>query len=78
MSGLNPDSAAASALEIEPALFEQLGFVSLYAGLAQSHVEAGDFAGLSYSIRQLTARTRFVVNVLNDLGRLKEAADGVR
>lgn len=68
MTGLNPNSAAASAIEIEPALHEQLGFVRLYADLAQGHVEAGDFAGLAYSVRQLVARTRYVAGVLNDLG----------
>lgn len=78
MTGIHPECAAATSIEFEPALIEQLGFVRLYAGIAQSHVEAGDFAGLAYSIRQLTARTRFVVNVLNDLGKLREAADGVR
>lgn len=69
MAGLPPDSAAASAIDVEPALFEQLGFVSLYAGIAQSHIEARDFAGLAYSVRQLVARTRFVAGALNDLGK---------
>jgi len=77
MTGLHPDSAAATALTIEPALIEQLGFVKLYADMAQSLVEAGDFAGLAYVIRQLATRTRYVVLVLNDLGKLSEVKDGV-
>ena len=72
MAGLPPNSAAASAIDIEPALFEQLGFVCLYAGIAQSYIETRDFAGLAYSVRQLVARTRFVAGALNDLGKRAE------
>ncbi|UZF90414.1 hypothetical protein [Bosea sp. NBC_00550] len=78
MAGLPPDSAAASAIDIEPALFEQLGFVSIYAGIAQSHMETRDFAGLAYSVRQLVARTRFVAGVLNDLGKSADSKSETR
>ncbi len=74
MEGLDPNSAAATALEFEPALHEQFGFVRLYADLAQGHIDASDFAGLAYAVRQLVARTRYVAGVLNDLGMAADSA----
>jgi len=58
---------------LEDFLSEQLGFVQLYAGIAQSYVAAGDRVGLNYSMRQLIARVKATASVLNDLPKEPEA-----
>lgn len=53
----------------DPAAFmvEQLGFVAMHAGMAQTYLEAGDAPGFDYSLKSLTARVRAVVGLVNDL-----------
>lgn len=53
----------------DPAAFmaEQLGFVALHASMAQAYLEAGDAAGLNYSLKSLTARVRAIVGIANDM-----------
>lgn len=48
-------------------MFEQLGFVAMHAGLAQTYLEAGDAPGFDYPLKSLTARVRAVVGLMNDL-----------
>jgi hypothetical protein len=54
---------------VDPAafVFEQLGLICLHANMAQTYLEAGDNPGFSYSLKSLTARTRAVVGLVNDL-----------
>lgn len=54
---------------VDPAafLFEQLGLIRMHASLAQTYLEAGDNPGFAYSLKSLTARTRAVVGLVNDL-----------
>lgn len=59
--------------DVDEFLHEQLGFVQLYAGIAQRCVEAGDGAGLNYAVRVTIARIKAVAGTLNDLAE-KEAA----
>lgn len=59
--------AASPAIDPEAFMFEQLGFVVLHAGMAQTYLEAGDAPGFNYSLKSLTARVRAVVGLVNDL-----------
>lgn len=54
-------------IDAEAFMFEQLGFVAMHAGMAQTYLEAGDTPGLNYSLKSLTARVRAVVGIVNDL-----------
>lgn len=60
----------------DPAAFiaEQLGFVALHAGMAQTYIEIGDAPGLDYSLKSLTARVRVIVGIANDLRAPKQEA----
>lgn len=58
---------ASAAIDPEAFLFEQLGLIRMHAGLAQTYLEAGDSPGFAYSLKSLTARTRAVVGLWNDL-----------
>lgn len=51
---------------IEEILHEHLGFVRIYASIAQQYIEIGDLAGFKHSMRQLTGRVRFVAGTWND------------
>jgi hypothetical protein len=65
---IQPQSASPSpAIDAEAFMFEQLGFVAMHAGMAQTYLEAGDNPGFSYSLKSLTARVRAVVGIVNDL-----------
>ncbi len=76
MSDAAPKGPNLSAGEtLEDFVFEQLGFVQLYAGIAQSYVAAGDRAGLNYSMRQLIARTKVAARVVNDIASETQADD---
>ncbi|WP_324132363.1 hypothetical protein [Bosea sp. (in: a-proteobacteria)] len=59
--------ARSSSIDVEAFMFEQLGFVAMHAGMAQTYIEAGDTPGLNYSLKSLTARVRAVVGLMNDL-----------
>lgn len=68
MSGTSAHYAAPSpSIDPEAFLFEQLGLIRMHAGLAQTYLEAGDSPGFAYSLKSLTARTRAVVGLVNDL-----------
>jgi hypothetical protein len=54
-------------------LHEQMGFVQLYAGMAQRYIEAGDGPGLNYSVRFTIARIKAVAGTLNDLAEQEVA-----
>jgi hypothetical protein len=62
-----PFTAVSPAIDAEAFMFEQLGFVAMHAGMAQTYLEAGDTPGLNYSLKSLTARVRAVVGIVNDL-----------
>lgn len=66
---MQPQTAPALSPAIDPEAFmhEQLGFVAMHAGMAQTYLEAGDTPGLNYSLKSLTARVRAVVGIVNDL-----------
>lgn len=59
-------------------MFEQLGFVAMHAGMAQTYLEAGDTPGFTYSLKSLTARVRAVAGLVNDLQArtTEDRADG--
>lgn len=67
MSSLHHSRASSPATDPAAFLFEQLGFVAMHAGLAQTYLEAGDAPGFDYSLKSLTARVRAVVGLMNDL-----------
>lgn len=62
-----PPAAPSPTIDAEAFMFEQLGFVAMHAGMAQTYLEAGDTPGLNYSLKSLTARVRAVVGIVNDL-----------
>lgn len=70
----------ASSPTTDPAafMFEQLGFVAMHAGMAQTYLEAGDAPGFTYSLKSLTARVRAVAGLVNDLQArtTEDRADG--
>lgn len=53
--------------EVDDFLIEHLGFVRIYAEVAQKYVEVGDGAGLNHAMRHLIARVKGVAGLLNDL-----------
>lgn len=59
-----PDPVS-STFDAEAFIHEQLGFIGLHAGMAQSYLEAGDAAGFNYSMASMTARVRAVVSLMN-------------
>ena len=67
MNALHAPSMPSPALDPEAFLFEQLGLIRMHASLAQTYLEAGDSPGFAYSLKSLTARTRAVVGLVNDL-----------
>lgn len=46
-------------------MFEQLGFIAMHAGMAQTYLEAGDNPGFTYSLKSLTARVRAVTGLVD-------------
>lgn len=54
-----------STFDPEAFIYEQLGFIGLHAGMAQSYLEAGDAPGFNYSMASMTARVRSVVSLMN-------------
>lgn len=66
---MQPQTTPALSSDTDPEafMFEQLGFVAMHAGMAQTYLEAGDTPGLNYSLKSLTARVRAVVGIINDL-----------
>jgi hypothetical protein len=59
--------SSATGETVDEFLFERLGFVQMYARIAQTYIEAGDRVGLNYSMRQLIAQVKATAGVLNDL-----------
>lgn len=58
---------AASTFDAEAFIYEQLGFICLHAGMAQTYLEAGDNPGFRYSLASLVARVKAVAGVFNDI-----------
>lgn len=67
-----PRNTRSSALDAEVFMHEQLGFIALHAGMAQSYIDAGDMPGFRYSLASLVARVKAVAGIVNDLGALAE------
>lgn len=67
MAQAQSNRAVSVATDPEAFMFEQLGFVAMHAGMAQTYLEAGDAPGFDYSLKSLTARVRAVVGLVNDL-----------
>lgn len=72
MSTATSSTNTSSAFNAEVFMFEQLGFVAMHAGMAQSYLDAGDVPGFRYSLASLVARVKAVAGIVNDLGALAE------
>lgn len=58
---------------VDEFLHEQMGFVQLYASMAQRYIEVGDGPGLNYAVRVTIARIKAVAGTLNDLAEREVA-----
>lgn len=58
-------TTTSSTFDPEAYVFEQLGLIGMYSGMAQAFLETGDAAAFNYSMASLTARVRTVVSLMN-------------